>query len=283
MSAIYESPLLNINKYKKTRCKFCESPIISKHFARHLERKHSKEREVCEIFSLPPQSKDRKNLLAILRNEGNLENALNGEIIPKKLLSKAHQVSKNDYRICMHCKGYYKKNSLSRHVGKCFANSNSATVSSRDRILSKSLVYSACQKKYGDILNKLMVKEKIFSRMKPDVITEAVTEDLLLILYGEDLLKRNNGKRSLYHISNKLRECGKFLLEMRQRGTSRDMFSILKPENFDAAIEAVKTISKYNTENRSFGAPSLALHFGTNLKKISDFATTFETETTVIT
>lgn len=174
----------------------------------------------------------------------------------------------------MHCKGYYKRNSLSRHVKKCFANLTSATVSSRDRILSKSLVYSACQKKYGNILNKLMVKEKIFCRMKPDMITEAITEDLLLIMYGEDLLKRNNGKRSLYHISNKLRECGKFLLEMRQKGAFRDMFSTLKPDNFDVAIEAVKTISKYNTEHRSFGAPSLALHFGTTLKKISDFAAT---------
>lgn len=173
----------------------------------------------------------------------------------------------------MHCKGYYKRNSLSRHVKRCSANSNSTNVTSRDRILSKSLVYSACQNKNGNMLNKLMVKEKIFSRMKADMITEAVTEDLLLIMYGEDLLKRNNGKRSLYHVSNKLRECGKFLLEMRQKGTYRDMFSILKPEHFDAAIEAVKTMSKYNTEHRSFGAPSLALHFGTTLKK-SDFAAT---------
>lgn len=38
--------------------------------------------------------------------------------------------------------------------------------------------------------------------MKSDVITETATEDLLIILYGEHLLKRNNGKRSLYHISN---------------------------------------------------------------------------------
>lgn len=32
--------------------------------------------------------------------------------------------------------------------------------------------------------------------MKPDVISEAATEDLLLILYGENLLKINNEKKA---------------------------------------------------------------------------------------
>lgn len=74
-----------------------------------------------------------------------------------------------------------------------------------------------------------MVKDNIFSRMKADVITETATEDLLIILYGENLLKINNGKRSLYYISNKIRECVQFLLEMCQKGTYGNMLSILKP------------------------------------------------------
>lgn len=232
-----------------------------------------KEREVREIFSLNAQSKERKNLLSIIRNEGNLSNAVNGEIIPKKILNKSESVLNTDYSICMHCKGYYKRNNLSRHVKKCFANTTSEASNNRDRTLSKSLVFSACQKKYGEILNKLMVKNQIFSRMQSDIVTETAVEDLLIIFFGEDLLKRNNSKRNLYHISNKLRECGKFILTMREIGSYTDMLSVLKPENFDDVIEGTKRISKYDPDSRSFGAASLALHFGTTLKKISDLAT----------
>lgn len=49
--------------------------------------------------------------------------------------------------------------------------------------------------------------------------------------------------------------------------------STLKPENFDNAIEAKKIMSKYDSEKRTFGAASLALNFGTILKKLADLAT----------
>nr|CAI5862069.1 unnamed protein product [Callosobruchus analis] len=45
ISDIRNSSFLMINKYKKSICKFCEDKVVSKHFARHLERNHSNERE----------------------------------------------------------------------------------------------------------------------------------------------------------------------------------------------------------------------------------------------
>lgn len=59
----------------------------------------------------------------------------------------------------------------------------------------------------------------------------------------------------MYHISNKIRECARFLLEMRQIETYTDILSTLKPENFDDAVEATKRMSKYGVDDRSFGAP----------------------------
>lgn len=149
---------------------------------------------------------------------------------------------------------------------------NKGHQSSKVRPLSESLVYSACHKKYGDILNKLEVKREIFSKMQPDLITETAIGDILVAFFGEDLLKKNKRNRSLYHLSNKLRECGKFLLEMKKLGSYSDMLSTLKPEHFDNAIEATKNMSRYDTEKRTFGAASLALHFGTTLKQIADLA-----------
>lgn len=77
--------------------------------------------------------------------------------------------------------------------------------------------------------------------MLADNITSDAINDVRLILFGE---KKNRNKRSLYRVSNKLRECSKFLLEMRKLGSYNDMLSTLKPENFDDAVEATKKMSR---------------------------------------
>lgn len=86
-------------------------------------------------------------------------------------------------------------------------------------------------------------------------------------------MKKNKVKRSLYHISNKLRECAKFLEAIRVLSSNyTDMLSVMKPEYFDDAIEAVKKMARYEPEKRAFGVPSLALHFGTSLIHLAELA-----------
>lgn len=48
-----------------------------------------------------------------------------------------------------------------------------------------------------------------------------------------------------YHISNKLRECAKFL-RVKTLGSYENMIVVLKPENFDNAIEAIKALTRYD-------------------------------------
>ncbi|CAH0549885.1 unnamed protein product [Brassicogethes aeneus] len=268
----FQSPFLLENKYKKTICQFCDSTVVSKHFARHLERNHVDLKEVREIFLHKAGSLERKRLLALVRNVGNLDVALKGHIIPKKLQASKH-VNESDYAICKHCSAYFKRLCLSRHMKNCFAKKPNATSSTNCNVLSESLIYSVSKKKIGETLNKLEVKTAIFSKMQADAVTTVAINDILLIMWGEDLLKKTKNNRSLYYISNKLRECAKFLIEIRKLGSFKDMLSTLKPENFDNAIKATKKISRYDIENRTFGAASLALHFGTTLKKLSDLAT----------
>lgn len=200
-----------------------------------------------------------------------MDSAIRGQIKPKKW-QKGAEISETNYAICIHCKAYYKRLSLSRHIKKCFARKvdKSAQKTNVERPLIQSVVYSACHRKYGDVLNKMAVKTEIFSKMRPDIITSTAISDIIIAHYGEDLLKKNKKKRSLYHISNKLRECGRFLLQMRSIGKYTDILSTLIPESFDDTIEATKRISKYDCNKRSFGAPSFALHFGTTLKDLSD-------------
>lgn len=267
---VYKSPYLIKNKYKKTICKFCENEIVSKHFSRHLERKHKEERQVRELLSLKPNSKEKKDLISIIRNDGNLDNGIRGKIIPKKRVL-GETIDDNNYAICKFCKGFYKRLSLSRHVKKCFAKPIDSDNSKR--ALSDSLIYSACHKKYGELLSKLTVVNEIFSKMQADKVTSIAIGDFLIVYYGEDLLKKTKMRRSIYHISNKLRECSKFLIEMEKFQHCENLLAILKPENFDNAVEAVKRMSRYDISSRNFGAASLALHFRTTLTNLCDLAT----------
>nr|CAI5829087.1 unnamed protein product [Callosobruchus analis] len=201
-----------INKYKKD-LQICEDKVVSKHFARHLERNHSNEREW----------KHRKErLLAILRNEGQLQSGVHGEIIPKKCLRSDDEICPDEYAICVYCKGFYKRLHLSRHMKTCFGKT------------SESIVFSACQRKHGEILNKLAVSTEILNKMQPDKVTEAAIGDILVTYLGEDLLKKNKTKevcityRTNYGNVEKIQKLGDYT----------DMMSVLKPQHFENVIEA---------------------------------------------
>lgn len=76
----------------------------------------------------------------------------------------------------------------------------------------------------------------IFEKMQSDEITSVV-------FLGDDLLKKIKNKRSLYHISNILRECARFLLEMKKLIPYTDMLSTLTPQSFENAVEATNECS----------------------------------------
>nr|CAI5862353.1 unnamed protein product [Callosobruchus analis] len=266
---IYESPLLVANKYKKSICKYCDQEVISRHFSRHLERKHKDELEVKELMDKEPNSKEKKQLLLLIRNQGCLEDGLRGKIIPKKY-KPGEEISERDFALCKYCKGFFKRLYLSRHVK--IVSQNLGESEDVSHPLTQSYIYTACQRKYGEVLSKLQVKKGIFERMQADEVTKIAANDILIIYYGEDFTQKNQMKRRFYHISNKLRECAKFLIEMKKYIPGCDLISVLKPEYFDNTIEAVKSISKYDPSKRNFGAASLALHFRTNLINLCDLA-----------
>nr|CAI5864195.1 unnamed protein product [Callosobruchus analis] len=184
---IYESPLLVANKYKKSICKYCDQEVISRHFSRHLERKHKDELEVKELMDKEPNSKEKKQLLLLIRNQGCLEDGLRGEIIPKKY-KPGEEISERDFALCKSCKGFFKRLYLSRHVKNCFAKPCESEDVSHP--LTQSYIYTACQRKYGEVLSKLQVKKDIFERMQADEVTKIAANDILIIYYGEDLLKK---------------------------------------------------------------------------------------------
>lgn len=79
---------------------------------------------------------------------------------------------------------------MSRHVKKCFAKGTEKNETNTGRPLIQSLVYTVCHRKYGEILNKLRVKDEIFSKIRADEITSTAMGDPLIALYGDNMLKK---------------------------------------------------------------------------------------------
>lgn len=235
-------------------------------FARHLKRSHSKEREVNSIFSDPNKTKKEvRQLITLIRNQGNLDSALLGFVIPKKKTKDAADV---DHEICRYCNGFYHKKSLTRHLQSCFAKPQNE----QPETVTSCVVYRMSLKKYCEYLNKLTVTKAIFKKLKPDLITETSIGDPLVAEFAERLFRSKKTNRCLYVINNRIRECGRFMIELKKLIDVPDMLSILKGKNYDYCLDAVRMMAGFDPERRAFKAPSLALHFGTTLENLSSLA-----------
>lgn len=271
--SVYDSPLLIKNKYKKTICKFCELEIVSKHFVRHLKNKHADKSEVADMLR-QDDSKIRKQLIALIRNDGNLTPGLHGEIRPKRLM-KDEEATDETHTFCPDCKSQLKKTYLSRHRKyACFAKkSNDDDSVERKQEVMNSYIYVACNKKYGNVISRMFLKSEVLAHMRGDTTAEEILKDILILSWGEDLLKKTPTNRSKYHLSAKMRRCANFLIEMRKsKSRYTNMISCLKPDAFDDVVQAAKKISGFDPESRTYRAASTGLQFGAYLKQLASLA-----------
>ncbi|KAJ8941088.1 hypothetical protein NQ314_010493 [Rhamnusium bicolor] len=109
--------------------------------------------------------------------------------------------------------------------------------------------------------------------MRADSVSNVAKSDPLICLYGEVLLAKHKRQQIATLISNKIREMAKMLIAIRSMHDNiKGLFDVLKPEMFATLVAAAKIISGYNENKKSFRAPSLALHMGTNLKTVCNIA-----------
>ncbi|KAJ8932596.1 hypothetical protein NQ318_023378 [Aromia moschata] len=73
-------------------------------------------------------------------------------------------------------------------------------------------------------------------------------------------------------VSNKLRELDRLVIVLKEMTGLQRLLDVLKPEFFDNLVTATKVVSGYDNSNKSFKAPSLALHMRTRLIQICDIA-----------
>lgn len=108
--------------------------------------------------------------------------------------------------------------------------------------------------------------------MKSDDVGFEAKKDLLIVHFGESYLKKHRRERMAYACSNRMRELSRLLISYRSVINNKQVAlkDVIRPQNFDAVITAVRDISGYNHESKTFRAPSLAMHLGTSLKLVCD-------------
>ncbi|XP_044762705.1 uncharacterized protein LOC123319818 isoform X2 [Coccinella septempunctata] len=252
-------------KQKSTRCKFCDEDVNTKNFTRHIERKHSSNSEVIELLKLPKNSKERRNKFILLRNDTNFNLYIKGTTRPNRK-NKTHIENDELYYPCAYCKGLFKKRYLSRHAKCCIVNTNNER-----NHCSASQTLTACAMDTTNVISKLNVKHQVFDLMKPDEVSMEVKKDLLIIHFGESFLRKHRRERMHYTCSSRMRELSRLLIAYRkisgeEKCSLKDM---IVPKKFGMVLSAVRDITGYDTERRTYKAPSLAMHLGTTLKQAS--------------
>lgn len=180
---------------------------------------------------------------------------------------------KEKYVVCKDCLGYFKRNYLRRHRKRCSLRSVQNAESDREQHLSSAQLFSVCSGAYNDFYSSLRLKNEVFPIMRNDEIAKLAMNDILICCYADNLLRRHKRPQIRNSISNKMRECGRLLLCLKNMTGLQKLFDFLKPQFFDNFIAATKVISGYDPETFTFKTSSLPLHMGTTLKQICDVAT----------
>ena len=257
-------------------CLYC-SERKSK-IARHLQEVHDSELEVVKATSITLDKKDnaatrkvklkeRKNIFEKLRKLGNFNH--NIEVIKNGsgvLVVEKRPQTVTPYTLylpCEHCYGFYHKVELRRHIKTCKQKPLNAVVGKRVQSYASMLLY--CNPDASTDL------KKILNRMNVDEVSLCVKNDELIIKYGNALctrLRRCGDQQQ--HISNKLRELGRLVLEARKCCEKiKSLTDCLTPILFDFVLQAVSELSGWNEEDGTVRVPSIGIKLGHTLKKVA--------------
>ncbi|XP_062291642.1 uncharacterized protein LOC133996101 isoform X2 [Scomber scombrus] len=254
----------------KNYCYVCGKGVIKS--ARHLLTHANEEPEIAEAFSLPKNSKERKQLLDDLRNRGNYKHNQgvlrdNSGELKLRRRPTATGVTAKTCTHCLYCKGMFQRKKLWRHVAKCPSKTQNSVKGGKTRVLSEIALAESpfSEKLTSDVWEMLLT-------MKPDEIALAVQNDYLLMQLAQYLSEKSGNKPNKHDIiRQKLREMGRLLLALREKS----IFSFeeaIKPENFYRVAEAVKDIAGFDEKMKCYKTPNLASKIGHSLKAIGNIA-----------
>ncbi|KAJ8930810.1 hypothetical protein NQ314_016342 [Rhamnusium bicolor] len=123
-------------------------------------------------------------------------------------------------------------------------------------------------------LNRLRLKTEVFHTMHVDRISLIGKSDPIICQYAEDYIRKHKRPQIKNLVANKFRELGRLMIPLQDIYQINTILEALKPKNYDKVVSAVRMISGYNETDKTFRAPSLALHFKTILLAVCSAAKT---------
>nr|CAI5844350.1 unnamed protein product [Callosobruchus analis]CAI5867305.1 unnamed protein product [Callosobruchus analis] len=243
-----------------TFCFFCEKDVS--HFSRHLETWHSNEIEVQRVFSHESKSKGRRIALSALAKRGNyLNNRISDKLRPVKRAT-------NEFLPCPHCLGFYKRKSLYRHSRNCTSRTGLVTPKKQNIQSQGQTALLMGLFKYDELL-----KEELFPRMRADDITLTAKKDILICNYAYSYMKGRRSKGNLDLVRQNVRRLARLVLHAKDVSPDiNDLLSLLSPMHFSIIVDGVNKIGGYNKHDDVYESPTVAINFGTLIKKCCDLA-----------
>lgn len=251
---------------KKHFCLYCHT--LQSKFARHLTLKHKNEEDVKKFIHIPKGLPERKLIIDAIRKKGNFLHNTKAEyntgiLIPSRLRQEKFNNIAEDYICCTNCKAFFSKKTIRIHFSKC------------DQTHKKGVrnVTVAGRRLTGYIHNKAehVLRRVVFPVLRDDEITRSIKYDELVILFGNRLCDKYTLDHQHDMIRAQLRLLGRFKLAIKAVDPHvNDFDSILKPQRFDSAIDALRTVAHWDATIMWFETPAVAQNLVTLIKKIAN-------------
>ena len=260
---------------KQLACFVC-GKLLRYRIQDHLKKKHFEVKSVKKAFG--KVGRQRKKALEKLKNKGNFIHNIkvlsngHGELIVARRPNKT--TAANEFFPCSHCLGFFKKDDLWRHVGKCPHNrSHSESKDIQALVKSKCLLESAlCVNGENDkALQEL--RTVVLQKMHKDEIYAFVENDTLILHFGKIML-RKLGPRRKNDVAQRMRQLARLVLEINDNESEprNSISEFINGDGFDKIVHGVELLAGFSKskENISvFAIPSLAIRLGHCLNKIA--------------
>lgn len=252
---------------KKHFCIYCKK--LQRKFARHLQLKHSQEPEVAKFIALPPRNKERGEIIAAIRKEGdhvhNGDRQFNsGQLIVCRLPSKNKQKTAEDYIACGNCKGQYSRSVVRHHWRRCTKRSGK-----HERIIlvkGKKIAGRVHERANAD------VRKHVFPYLREDEVVRSIRYDELVILFANKQCEKYGTHQHLYQmIRARLRLIGRFLVAIKQiNNRIETCMDVFQPRNYDSVLDAVRKVAIFLPETKTFQHPAVGSTLGTLIKQLAE-------------
>lgn len=161
------------------------------------------------------------------------------------------------------------KHSLYRHTKKCSFNDevcNKKKQTAQSDGQTTLLLYSL--HKQDELL-----KSRIFPRMRADDIGLIAKQDKLICRFAYSYIKGRQSKGNLDLVRQNMRRLAKLLQYAREKNSEiKNLIDLLHPQYFKLIIAGVNKMAHYNEDSDIYESPTLAINFGTLIKKCCDLA-----------